>query len=74
MSRPPGVARGLGKAIQAARIGHGWSQTDLAHKAGLSRSTVSRVELGEEPSTRTLLCLTDALDLVFDVHPRRPSN
>ncbi|AWB95361.1 transcriptional regulator [Agromyces badenianii] len=67
MSRPPGEARGLGKSIQASRLERGWSQTELAMRAGVSRPTISRVELGEEASTRTLHRLVEVLNLVLDV-------
>ncbi len=63
MSRPPGRAKGFGKSVQAARLEKGWSQEKLAEKAGVSRPTVSRVELGEEPSMRTARKLATALGL-----------
>lgn len=68
MSRPPGEAQGFGKVIQSTRLERGWSQTDLANKSGLSRPTISRVELGEASSTQTLRSLAEALGLVLDVH------
>ncbi|WP_396599718.1 helix-turn-helix domain-containing protein [Frigoribacterium sp. R86507] len=68
MSRPPGEAHGLGKAIQTARVERGWSQTELSLHAGVSRPTISRVELGEEPSIKTLRKLANALDLVLQFH------
>ena len=63
MSRPPGEAQGFGKDIQAARLERGWSQSELASRAGLSRPTISRVEHGEEPSMRTARRLAETLDL-----------
>lgn len=68
MSRPPGEAKGFGKAVQTARLERGWSQTQLAKKAGVSRPTVSRVELGEEPSMRTARQLADALNLIIELN------
>ncbi|WP_200331190.1 helix-turn-helix transcriptional regulator [Leucobacter sp. L43] len=69
MSRAPGEARGFGKTVQTARLGHGWSQGDLAKQAGVSRPTVSRIELGQEPSVKTLRRIADALGLVVEVKP-----
>ena len=67
MSRPPGQARGFGKSVQAARLERGWSQDELAEKAGVSRPTVSRVELGQEPSMRTARRLATALGLSVEI-------
>jgi transcriptional regulator with XRE-family HTH domain len=36
----------VGRSIRAARVRRGWRQDDLADDAGVSRSTVSRVESG----------------------------
>lgn len=70
MSRPPGEAKGLGKAIQCARLGQGWSQTELAARSGVSRPTIARAERGEPVSMRTLSKLADALGLKFDLFER----
>lgn len=67
MSRPPGRAKGFGKSVQAARLERGWSQDELAEKAGVSRPTVSRVELGHEPSMRTARKLATALGLSVEI-------
>ena len=69
MSRPPGEARGFGKTVQTARLERGWSQTQLAEQAGISRPTISRIELGEEPSMRTARRLVNALDLTIELVP-----
>ena len=46
----------------------GLSQEDLAHRAGLSTSTIQKYEAGErEPRARALLQLADALDVTTDV-------
>lgn len=68
MSRPPGKAQGFGKSVQTARLDRGWSQSKLATQAGVSRPTVSRVELGEEPSMRTVRKLASALGLVVEIN------
>lgn len=67
MSRPPGKAHGFGEAVQAARLERGWSQSELAEHAGVSRPTVSRVELGDDPSMRTARKLTAALGLAVQI-------
>ncbi|WP_446740428.1 helix-turn-helix transcriptional regulator [Nesterenkonia sp. AY15] len=67
MSRPPGNAKGFGRVVQAARLDRGWSQEQLAESAGVSRPTVSRVELGEEPSMRTAKKLATALGLTLNL-------
>jgi len=67
MSRPPGEAKGLGKAIQRARLGQSWSQTELAAKAGVSRPTVARVEAGDDVSTATLEKVAAALGLAIEL-------
>jgi transcriptional regulator with XRE-family HTH domain len=53
--------------VQGARLERGWSQSELAAEAGVSRPTVSRVELGDEPSMRTVRKLTAALGLTVEV-------
>lgn len=53
--------------MQAARLKQGWSQDELAEKAGVSRPTVSRVELGQEPSMRTARKLAAALGLSVEI-------
>ncbi|MCZ4541279.1 helix-turn-helix transcriptional regulator [Dietzia kunjamensis] len=67
MSRPPGKAHGFGAAVQSARLQRGWSQSKAAQAAGLSRPTVSRIELGDPPSMRTARKLATALGLVIEV-------
>lgn len=53
----------LGTAIRDAREARGWSGFELARRAGVDRSRVSRIESGEarQPDPRTLTRLADAL-------------
>ena len=61
MSRVPNPARGLGHDIREARRALGWSQTELASHAQVSRPTVARVETGSNISTGTLEKVIKAL-------------
>jgi transcriptional regulator with XRE-family HTH domain len=52
----------MGKRVQAFREQMGWSQTELADRAGVSRSTVSDIERAVHiPETITFIKLTEAL-------------
>jgi transcriptional regulator with XRE-family HTH domain len=52
-----------GRALRTARIERGWSQADLAARAGCDQSTVSRVERGRSGDPDTLRALALALGL-----------
>ena len=54
MSREANPARGVGQDIRVARRALGWSQTELANRAQVSRPTIARVETGVNISTGTL--------------------
>ncbi|ALV47215.1 antitoxin HicB [Arthrobacter alpinus] len=57
----------VGKQLRAARMKRGWSQTDLAEQAGVSRPTIARVESGQDISTASLEKIVVALELVIDL-------
>jgi transcriptional regulator with XRE-family HTH domain len=62
----------VGATIRAVRIRRGWRQTDLAHKAGVSASLVSRLErgrLGNVPLD-TIQRVLAAIDVRLDLLPR----
>ena len=61
MSREPNPARGVGRDIRVARRALGWSQTELANRAQVSRPTIARVETGVNISTGTLEKVAKAL-------------
>lgn len=61
MSRRPNPARGVGQDVREARGALGWSQTELAHRANVSRPTIARVETGVNISTGTLEKVATAL-------------
>ncbi len=47
----------LGQRIRVARIRRGWSNLDLASKAGVNRNTLTALELGK-PGTAIGVCFT----------------
>ncbi len=62
----------FGAAVRSVRLKRGWRQRDLATRAGVSPSTISRIERGH-PGTLTLDSLrtvTSALDIRLDLQPR----
>lgn len=61
MSRKPNPAHGVGQDIRVARRALGWSQTELANRAQVSRPTIARVETGVNISTGTLEKVAKAL-------------
>lgn len=57
----------LGLRLRAARTGRGWTLESLAKKAGVSASTLSRLEAGKrQANLELLLPLTKALDISVD--------
>lgn len=57
------IAKQVNKARQAA----GWSQNELADRAGVSRPSVVRVERGDDVNTATLGKIADVLGLTVRV-------
>lgn len=59
---------GLGKQLQAARKKAGLTQQDLCHKAGLSYSTLAKIERGaiKAPSIFTIQSIAAALGLTLN--------
>ena len=61
----------IGTIIQRARKKRGWTQTQLAERAGLRQETISAIESGEKPSKlASILAVLAALDLEFRVGER----
>jgi len=54
----------LGATLRQWRIDQGYSQVELAERAGLSRAAVHRLESGSGVSTGTLIAVLQALDQV----------
>jgi y4mF family transcriptional regulator len=58
----------LGSAVRDARARHGWSQHELAERAGVSRSWLARLEAGHRGAElEQILRLLNALDLTLTV-------
>ncbi|MBS3800925.1 MAG: helix-turn-helix domain-containing protein [Thioalkalivibrio sp.] len=68
LARTPGQ---IGTIIQRARKKRGWTQTQLAERAGLRQATISVIEIGEKPAKLdSILAVLAALDLEFRVSER----
>lgn len=65
----------LGSLIQQSRKTRGWSQTDLAQRAGLRQEMVSKIEAGQ-PGSRiaSIFDLLAALDMEMTIAPRTKSS
>ncbi|MBF4574504.1 helix-turn-helix transcriptional regulator [Herbiconiux sp. VKM Ac-1786] len=57
----------FGGIIREARIGNGWSQTELGERSGLSRPTIARVEADSDVTTATLSKIAEALGLTLEL-------
>ncbi|MCC7020057.1 MAG: helix-turn-helix transcriptional regulator [Ardenticatenales bacterium] len=56
------TTRRLANRIRVARAEHGWSQDDLARRAGVTRQTVSSIETGQYgPSALLAFVLAEQL-------------
>ena len=65
----------MGRALVVARLSAGYSQRGLGLRAGLSQSTISRIETGKLRTMRfrtflRLLGAHDVVDIQFVVGPR----
>ena len=64
----------MGKTIRRARRAMGWTQRELASRAGMGQSHVLRVEQGSDVRLSTLQRLADALGAEWVMLPRQTSN
>lgn len=63
--------RQIGTTIQRARKRRGWTQAQLAERAGLRQATISSIETGDKPARLdTILAVLAALDLEFRIAAR----
>lgn len=66
---------GLGQAVRAARTKNGWSQQDLADRAGFSRQSMVALERGEgNPRWETVLRLLSALGMELELTFGEPTD
>lgn len=64
----------FGKRIAGYRLNNNWTQADLAHKAGVSKSTVEHIEKGQSVQISNLLKILGAFDLqnqFLEIIPRQ---
>ena len=62
-----GTAAGLGRLVMEARQARGMSQAQLAHRAGLRRELVGRIERGQaNPTLVVLISLADGLGYTIE--------
>lgn len=68
------LEKALGKKLQAARRAAGMTQQDLCHKAGLSYSTLTKIERGaiKAPSVFTIQSVANVLGVSLDELVGRP--
>ncbi|MGO4382504.1 helix-turn-helix domain-containing protein [Pseudoduganella sp. RAF53_2] len=57
------IARTLGKRLAAVRLRRGWSQAELASRAGLSRNAVQTFETAGTSTLGSLIAVIRALGL-----------
>jgi len=77
MSHSPPPPRRLANRLRVARAERGWSQDDLARRAGVTRQTVSSIETGQYgPSALLAFVLAEQLgkrvDELFHLEPNVP--
>lgn len=64
MNPPPAVAAEFGDRVRAHRTEAGWSQIELAERAGLHFTFVSSLERGQRnPTLTTILHLAAGLEI-----------
>lgn len=65
----------IGTIIQRARKKRGWTQAELATRAGLRQATISTIETGGATTKlNSLLAILAALELEFLMGPRTKSD
>lgn len=60
----------FGEIIRDTRKKHGWSQTELGEKSGVSRPTIARVEANNDVTTATIAKIAQALGLTLELKHR----
>lgn len=62
------VYRQLGNKVEQMRTMLGWTQSDLAHKVGLSRASIANLETGRQ---KVLLHQLEKLAAAFGCTPKQ---
>lgn len=57
----------MASKVHETRVSLGWTQNELAERAGVSRPTVARIERGDDISTATLEKIVLALELRIEL-------
>jgi transcriptional regulator with XRE-family HTH domain len=65
-ARQQSVPPWFGQRIKRERERRGWSQRELARKAGISQATPIRVEAGQDLALSSAIALSSALGLSLD--------
>jgi transcriptional regulator with XRE-family HTH domain len=62
------MTQAIGECIRQARLRYGMSQTELAKRAGLSKTAMNDLEMGKtaDPRFSHVLAIADALHLSLD--------
>lgn len=58
---------GPGSGISKARKARGWSQSELAERAAVSRPTIARIEAGQQVRVSTLNAVAQALGMRVEI-------
>lgn len=67
MPEKHGSMLSIARRIHEVRLAAGWSQNDLADRAGVSRPSIARIERGDDVSTATLGKIADTLGLALQI-------
>jgi len=63
----------IGERVRSLREEQGWTQSELAAKANLTQSVISRVEAGQTPHLDSLVALVGVFPSLSDVLTPRPA-
>ncbi|TXD58025.1 helix-turn-helix domain-containing protein [Polaribacter sp. IC063] len=58
------IIRKWGEKISSLRVKAGWSQTELAEKTGMSRSSIACIEKGRNFSMASLISISRVLEIL----------
>jgi transcriptional regulator with XRE-family HTH domain len=67
LATTPEICAELGQRLRARRLGLGWSQAELAQRAGLSSGTVKNLERKGQASLDSFIHVVSALGLGDDL-------